>query len=366
MRRWWIAGFVAVLAVVLFAFGAVRHFTGAGYIEKKLSTAIAAADGVNRVRIGSSNFSPLRESFVARDLEFQPDTLLLAQRTQAGTLPRTRYSITASSLRVHGIRFWQLLRGRIVADSVAVDGARIDVYLDRTAAPAPPAVPATLPHVSFQSIDRPIRIGVIRVTDSGIIYSERAKDGSRPGAIRFTDLWATAYNVTNDSTRMTPSTPCTIDIRTRVAGAGRLNATFGYDLLSSRLNLTYRGTVARMRADPLNELLVNLEGIRITNGVIDSTWFDFKVSEDVARGKVQVLYRDFDFELLDKITLDRGFAARLQTFIADKSKLNRANPTDDRTPAKVVPILRERTPESSLFKFLWETLREGILTTLGV
>ena len=365
MRRWWIAGLVAVLAVVLLAYGAVRHFTGAEYIEKRLSTAIVSTRGVNRVAIGSSNFNPLRGSFIAKDLEFLPDTLLLAQRAQAGTPRRTRYSVTASSLRVHGIRFWPLLRGRIVADSVAVDGFRVDVYLDRTAAPAPTPKPATLPHMSFQRIDRPIRIDRVRVTNGGISYSERAKDGSNPGTIRFTDLWATFYNVTNDTTRMTPSTPCTIDVRTRVAGAGRLDVTFGYYLLSSRLNMTYRGNVARMRAEPLNDLLVNLEGIRINHGVIDSTWFDIKVREDVARGNVQVLYRDLDIEMLDKVSLDRGMGARLQTFIADKTMLCDANPPDDRTPAKVVPILRERTPDTPLFKFLWGTLREGILSTLG-
>ena len=366
MRRWWIAGLVAVLAAVLFAFGALRHFTGAEYIEKRLSTAITSAHGQNRVTIGSSNFSPLRGSFVARDLKLLPDTLLFAQETKAGTPSRTRYSVTASSLRVHGIRFWPLLRGRIVADSVAIDGARVDVYLDRTAGTAPPAKPATLPHASFQSIDRPIRIDIIRLTNAGISYSEKAKDGGTPGTMRFTDLWATVYNVTNDSTRMTPSTPCTIDLRARIAGAGRLDATIGYDLLSPRLNMTYRGTVARMRAEPLNELLVNLEGIQITNGVIDSTWFDFKVTDDVARGTMEVLYRDFEFQLLDKVTLDRGLAARLQTFIADKTKISHANPTDDQTPPRVVAVLRERAPESKLLRFLWDTLREGILSTLGI
>ncbi len=365
MRRWWIAGLVAVFAIVI-AYGVVRHFTGAEYIEKQLSAAIASANGVNRVRIGSSNFSPLRGSFFARNFEFLPDTLLLAERTQAGTPPRARYSVTASSLRVHGIRLWPLLRKQIVADSVAIDDVRIDVYLDRTAGPVPPVKPATLPHMAFRSIDRPVRIDIIRLTNTAISYSERASDGGAPGTIRFTDLWATAYNVTNDSTRMTPSTPCTIDLRTRIAGAGRLDATFSYDLLSPRLSMTYRGTVTRMSAEPLNDLLINLEGIRITSGVIDSTWFDFKVNEDLASGTMQVLYRDLAFEMLDKITLERGLAARLQTFIVDKTKLSGANPADDRTPARVAAILRERRPESGLLRFLWETLREGILSTLGV
>ena len=366
LRRWWIIGLVAVFAGVLSAAAAVRHLTSSEHIERKLSVAIASAHGVNRIRIGSSSFRPLRGSFVARDLEFLPDTLLLAQATRAGLAPRTRYSVTAASLHAHGIRCWPLLRGRIVADSVIVDGARVDVYLDRTLGPAPPVKPATLPHVSFQSIGRPIRIDVFRMTNAEIGYSEKAGDGSRPGTIRFTELWTTVTNVTNDSTRMRPSTPCTIDLRTRIAGAGRLDTTFDYDLLSPRLNMTCRGSVSRMRAEPLNELLVNLEGIRLTGGVIDSTWFDFNVREDVARGTMQVLYRDVDIEILDKVTLDRGLGARLQTFITDKATLNHANPSDDQAPAKVATILRERSPETPLLKFLWETLREGILSTLGV
>lgn len=365
MRRWWIVGIVSVLAVVLLAWGVVRYVTGAAYVEKRLSAAVSG-HGVNRVRIGSSSYDPLRGTFVAGDIEFLPDTLLLAQRKQAGSAPRTRYSVTASSLRVHGIRCWPLLRGRIVADSVSIDGGRLDVYLDRTAGPPPPVKPAILPHVSFQAIERPIRIDIIRVTNTAISYSEKARDGGRPGTIRFTDLWGTVYNVTNDSTRMTASTPCTVDLRTRIAGAGRLNATFTYDLLSPSLSATFRGTVARMGVEPLNELLVDLEGIQLTSGTIDSMWFDFKAGEDVARGQMQVLYRDLNFKMLDKVTLDRGLGARLQTFMADKTQLHHANPADDQKPAKVAVIIRERTPETPLLKFLWQTLREGIFSTLGI
>ena len=101
-------------------------------------------------------------------------------------------------------------------------------------------------------------------------------------------------------------------------------------------------------------------------GVVDSTWFDFKVNDDVAGGKMQVLYRDLEFEMLDKVSLEHGLTARLQTLFTDKTRLNHANPSDDQTPAKVVAIVRERTPEVPLFKFLWETLREGILSTLGI
>jgi hypothetical protein len=89
------------------------------------------------------------------------------------------------------------------------------------------------------------------------------------------------------------------------------------------------------------------------------------VSEDVADGTVQVLYQDFAFELVDKVTLGRSPAARLQTFVANKTQLSKANPSDDQTAARVVAVRRERPPESQLLRFLWDTLREGILSTLG-
>jgi hypothetical protein len=131
--------------------------------------------------------------------------------------------------------------------------------------------------------------------------------------------------------------------------------------------MTCRGTVSRMKAEPLNELLENLCGIKITSGVVDSTWFHFKVDgDDVARGEVNVLYHDLNIQLQDKITLDQGLMSRLKSFINDKAKMHGSNPTDKDKPATVATIARERTPQTPLIKFLWETLREGILTTLGI
>ncbi len=99
---------------------------------------------------------------------------------------------------------------------------------------------------------------------------------------------------------------------------------------------------------------------------MDSMSFDFKVRDDVASGTMQVLYRNLDIEILDKVSLNRGVLARFQTFLADKTKLNHSNPSDDHTPARVAAIRLERAPETALIKFLWESLREGLLSTLGV
>jgi hypothetical protein len=367
VKRWWIAALAILLVGAAVVQGKLRKVTAPAYLEEKLSAAIASTGGVNRVQIGTSNFNLWRGTFTATGLESRPDTILIAQQTEAfGRVAATRYAITASSLRLDGVRVWPLLRGRIVADSAAVDSFRMDVYLDRTKGPSPPRKIVKLPHDHFQSIKRPFRIDAIRLQNATVSYSEKAVDGNRPGKIEFTDVRASVHNITNDSTRMTPSTPCTIDVRARVAKIGRLNATIGYDLGAPRLCMSYRGSVTRGSAVSLNKLLVALEGIRIRNGSMDSTWFDFQVHEDVARGKVLLLYNDLDFEMLDKVTGEKGLKEHIETYIADKKKLKDANPGDDDEPPVVVEVHQQRSPETKLPRFVWQTLREGLFTTLGI
>jgi hypothetical protein len=371
MRRLWIVVLVVVLVVGLGAYGVVRHFTSTAYIEKSLNTMMASGKGVNRIKIGSSNFDALSGTFSARDFEFVPDTTVVAQKIKDGKPVRTRNSIIISSLRIDGIRVWPLLHRKIMIGSISLDGAKFDISTVRKpgpkVAPNPNAKPATLPQVSFQAIGMPVRINMIRLTNSIMTYSETARDGARPGTIRFSDMDMKISNVTNDSTLMTAETPCTIHVSTLLNEAGRLDATFGYDLLSPKLSMTCRGTVSRMKTEPLNELLENLNGIKITSGVVDSCQFDFKVDgDDVARGTVEVLYHDLDIQMEDKVTLEQDLMARLKTFINDKAKMHEKNPPDEDKPATVATIARERLPQTPLIKFLWETLREGILTTLGV
>ena len=367
MRRVWIGGAGALLVIGLLACGVVRHFTSTAYIEKRLTTMMASGKGVNQIKIGASHFNLFGGTLSVRDLEFVPDTTVVAQRIKDGKPVRTRNSVMVSTLRVEGIRVWPLLRRRIVVDSISVDSARVAISVVRAAGPRPAPKPAILPQVYFQKLGMPVRIDAIRMTNSAITYSEVASDGARPGTIRFSGMDMTISNVTNDSTSMTSKTPCTIQVSTLLNEAGRLDATFGYDLLSPKLNMICGGTVSRMQAEPLNELLENLNGIKITSGVVDSARFDFKIEkDDVARGKVEVLYHDLNIQMKDKVTLEQDLMARLKSFINDKAKMHGKNPRDEDKPATVAIVARERTPQTPLIKFLWETLREGILTTLGV
>ncbi len=356
-RRAWLIALGAVGVALLAGIVVLRQFTNPAFLEKTISSAMGPS---YRVDIESSSFNPFARRFVASHISILPDTL--SPTVRDGTM-RTRYSLTASRLRVSGVNMWALYRGHVAVASVQVDTPRVEIYLDRTIPAAPDQDPSTLPHVLLKEFDRPLRIDTIRIAGGDLRYMERAVDGSRPGIFQFADLNAMITNVTNDTTRMEP--PCAIEIRTRLADSGRLNLTAAYDLRPTGLNMNYQGTVGPMGALSLNELLVDLEGIRITSGTIDTTSFAFEVKDDAATGKVRVLFNNVSFEMFDKNSLEKGFGDRFGTMMA-KAKARESNPEDDDDPPIEVAIQRSREPSLSLVKFVWNSVREGLLRTLGV
>jgi hypothetical protein len=273
-----------------------------------------------------------------------------------------RYSFSADAIRVGGVNPVDVVRGNVLASSVHVETPRVAIRLDRTQPGPKEQKPSTLPHQLLTRANRAIRIDAIRISDGDLAFSERAADGARYGTFRFTELNAMLSRVTNDTTQL--DTPCTIEVQTRLAGDGQLDAVFEYDFRSRALDMTYHGTVGRMGGLSLNELLVDLEGIRVTGGVIDSTSFAIDVKDDVATGSLRVIYHDITFEMIDKNTLEKGLAERFGTLVY-RTKARESNPDGDDPPIEIA-LRRTREPHVPLIKFVWETIREGLLRTLGV
>jgi uncharacterized protein DUF748 len=335
------------------------------HMQQRLEAMVAErSDSLYRVRIGRSHFSLLGRSFQLADLELFPDTAAITRRDKAGgAVPHTRYLVTAASLRVEGLALWRLFRGQLSAPSADVDSLRLEIRVDRTL-PRSPDTPARLPHQVLQE-SPPLHIDQLRVAHSQIHFMERAIDGSRFATLPFTELEAVITNVTADPFRMSPAHPCEINVRARFAGASPMLVRLEYDLSAKRLNLAYHVSFGRMNASALNQFLVDLEGVRIREGQLDSAVLKADVRDDLARGDLLLLYHDLEVETLDKISRDRSLQDKVQTFIFNNFKLRTKNPPDDKPPVRAAIQLR-RMPETPLFKFLWLNLRAGVVQTLGI
>jgi hypothetical protein len=335
------------------------------HVQQSLEAMVATrSDSLYGVRIGRSHFSLLGRSFELADLELFPDTAAITRRGKAGgAVPHTRYLVTASSLRLQGLGLWHLFRRQLSAHSAAIDSLRLEIRVDRTL-PRSPDTPSRLPHQVLQE-SPPLLIDQLHITNSQIHFMERAIDGSRFATLPFTQLEAVITNVTADPLRMSRAHPCEIDVRTRFAGASTMLARLEYDLSAKRLNLDYHVSFGRMNAGALNQFLVDLEGVRIREGQLDSAVLKADVRDDLARGDLLLLYHGLQVETLDKKSRGRSLQDKVQTFIFNNFKLRTDNPPSDKPPVRAAIQLR-RLPEIPLLKFLWLTLRQGVVQTLGL
>jgi hypothetical protein len=277
----------------------------------------------------------------------------------------TRYRITASALEMSGIEYRGIFDNSSIAiRDVVLREPLLDVFLDRTLPPRSRAQPATLPHQSLQAVSWNLRLDTVRLEDGRLLYSERASDGARPGVMRFEEFTAVLLNLSN--TALAIGERARMDLRTRLNGAGRLTAALEYDLSRRDLNMAFRGSITAMDASSFNEMLADLEGIKVESGRLDSAWFDVKVVRDNATGQVLVKYHDLKVAFQDKDTGSRGLFNVLKSFVANALKLRGGNPVRDGREATVAPVQLRRLPEVPLFGFMWYSLRSGLLATLGL
>lgn len=359
----------------LLALAAIAATAGLGMLHRAASPEALEArlddglrektGGLYRVRLEDTSYDLGQRSFTIGRFRVAPDSLELKRRREARNAPELTFTLEADAIHLHGVDLGALARGGVVARTVTLDALVARVFVSRHQATRGERRPARMPHQLLAKIPRSIRIDTLAVRRGSVHYSETPRDNYRPGTIRFEDIEAVVYGLANRPRRESEA-PCRVDLSMLLAGEGRTEISLVYDLMSPRLDLMYQGTISRMRAAAFNEILVDLEGIRVKGGVLDSTWFEFEVDDGVARGEVQVLYHGLDSEMIDKVTHESGLSHDIATFIGNTFKIRSANPPNGETPAIVVPVRREREKPENFLRFLWLNVRAGLYTTLGI
>jgi hypothetical protein len=345
-----------LLAAALAARWALHRYTDERRVARRVAAALVLPSDT-LVQIASTRFSVFGRSFTARGIRITIDSVAGGRRT--------RYGLVADTVRLDGIdpRAW--LRGATHVSTVTVDGLSLSVRRDHRHGPAP-AGEATLPHGFVQGLPGPVRVDSVRVREGAIRYEVTAADGVRPGVLVFDRIEATAVNLTNDRRRMTDSTRAVVNVRARIAEAGMVTARLAYDLMAPTLTIAYLGSVGRMPLNAFNPLLVDLEGVRVTGGTLDTAWVAVEVVDDMARGRLTVRYHDLALGLHDKATHERGLGDHLRTFIGANFVLQAANPAVPGGEVREGALVRRRSPEVPLPRFIWETLREELKETVGM
>ncbi|HKW13028.1 MAG TPA: DUF748 domain-containing protein [Candidatus Krumholzibacteria bacterium] len=357
LRRILVALGSVVIAGMLVVAGLAYHYTRPAYIEKRLTREFG---GKYSVHVESAHSDPFRGTISATGVTIASDSLQ-GQASRAAPL-RTRASFRLPMVVCRGVNFRALRHGSIDVDEIELDNPQAQMFLDRHIASRSRG-PKRMPHEVLMASARPIRIGTLRVVNGDLQYAERSLTAERAGTFRFADMNATVSNIT--TVHGTGPEDCVIDVHTRLANSGVLNARFRYDLASKPLKMDYHATMGRMDVTSLNKLLINLKGIRVKEGTIDSLNADIAMRGDRATGTVRLPYHALKFEMLDQDSHTRDLSDKFTTFMLAR-KVHQSNPDDADDSVTVVTIDRPRLPEVSLIKFVWESVREGVLRSANL
>ncbi|MHB1326627.1 MAG: AsmA family protein [Gemmatimonadales bacterium] len=364
-KRLWL--WIAIIVAILIAVGVIAERVIAGQakpeaLEARINRSLtSSSDGLYRVSVGTSSLDLFGGRFVATDVQLHLDSARLAELRSNKTAPRDLYTVRIPQLEVTGIRLGALLRRSIDAGHVTLTEPEVAISLDRHIPTKEGAGPA-LPHQALQQLETAVSIGQLNVAQGQLVYRERADDGARYGRFEFADIELGIRNITNQRERATEH--ATIDLAFAAAGKGQLRTKMQYDLFAPGLNMSYEGGIGSFDASMLNPLTVDLEGVRITQGQVDTLWFRVDVEDDVATGRLQARYRELRIQTLDKVTRDRSLGDHIQSFISNSFKIRVDNPQPGE-PIKTAFIKLERDEDMPLLKFLWHTLRAGVAETVG-
>ncbi len=324
-----------------------------------------SSDGLYSFTLGPLQLSTQDSSLSVEAPRFVPtvsdEEFMRRQKYRAN-----RFFTTAQQMTLKGFELRPFIEERaVLAETLHLDSLVVDVYRNNHLPAHPEApLPKTMPHEAVRSLDRPLRIDTTRVRNSYAAYTLLHEEGSNPGIITFEDLWATIYNVTNDPQRMSPEQPAVIDARTRVAGAGLLETRIRLPLLSPHLSLSYEGQLGPMDARAFNTAFVDLSGVRIESGEVDSLWFEADVQRGVASGSLQGIYRNLEIEILDQKTREQEFPDRLKTLVANEVVIEPENTPSD--SLRTGTIDHEYEEGKTFLKFLWHSVRSGLYSLIGL
>jgi hypothetical protein len=334
-------------------------------IEARFNQMEEGESGLYRLEIGATQLGLTGGSFTALEVMLRPDSAELERRREAGTPVRTQYAITIPRIEVTGINRRALLRGDYDLLDVVAHGLDIQVRVDRQIVNREAPDTIRLPHERLQASVRDIFVGRASVVDGRVRYFERSRDGARFALLEFDSVQASAAAITNRATGGLEGGLVPIELAGLMGGKSRITSSLVYNTRTPGFNLVMNGGLGPTDGALLNSLLTDLEGVRIAEGVVDSIAWEIEVEEGVAKGRMMARYRDLTMEQLDKVTRTQSLGDEIVSFFGNNFKISRSNPAEGE-PVRVVPLAHRRAADEAFFRFLWVTLRGGLLATVGL
>ncbi len=257
-----------------------------------------------------------------------------------------------------GWQFDQLLQGKFVARTVAINDMKLQILANQNI-PIAPNHYEPLPHEALMKAALGITVDSVLVKNGLLEFENIAVGKSKAGLLSFNSLGAVLGNVTNDTARIRKQPILTVEIVGDFQKKHRIYNNFWMDLSSPDYAFSFKGGASTIPFSQFNAILTPSTNIVFDKGNITKMEFEANANKTVARGKLNLDYDGLEFHLLNKQKKKSKFLSQLVDMLFIKNDNN----ADDEDFQKGVIYWRRET-NRPFFRYWWFAIQSGLKTSI--
>jgi hypothetical protein len=248
----------------------------------------------------------------------------------------------------------------LIADSISFGYFDIHIADNKSLPERPGESSGKLLNQIVQDMGVALQIDLISFKRANIRYSEQAPDGVRPGTVSFMNSIINMYDINSRS-----SSPAVIRAATYLQDHSRLATELRFTLDDGVFIMSGAGTLDSFEMERLNTIFKDLEGLDISSGTSHELKFEFEMIGDHSSGNMHLIYENLSVHVIDKDDHTENLISSFKSLYLNIIELNSENLPHENGTVRTGEISYERPPEESFFRYLWYTLRSGILDVIA-
>lgn len=250
----------------------------------------------------------------------------------------------AQQVEAHNLDWQALQRQLIKADKILVFNPDISILKDRNRHPEP----------SEKKMPYQWKIGLaidtLKIEQGNIVYSERAEGLDGIGSLAFDSLNMMALNFHN----FEESKPAIIKADMYFMKESRIEIAMEMPLNTDTFEGNINGFCTEIEIPSLNKMISPIARFEATKGTIRRAEFDAKINDGYATGTFIITYDNLEITLLKKNSnKKRKFLSGLLNTVIDKN-----------VEGKEGKITYQREYNDSLLRYVWRTIRSGLISSM--
>ncbi|MCK9452332.1 MAG: hypothetical protein M0Q90_11630 [Bacteroidales bacterium] len=224
--------------------------------------------------------------------------------------------------------------------------------------PFPNKPDTKLPMDMINNLSFKLHIDSAFIKDGMVTYEEHVKDAKNAGAIEFTNLHASLFEISNNKVLI--DEPTLIKADARLMGGPLLDIVFEFPNKKFPVEHHVTGSLQPTEMNIVNPFLNTNMAADIEQGKISTFRFNFLYDNDIAHGSLLLEYDNLKVNLIDR---EDNSVKRIKTFLINKIALHSNNQRyENNFQAGKIDFKRHK--KKSVFNYWWKSLLSGIKSVI--